>query len=196
MVSWLLCLGRLVSKADSHAPLHLFLSTCSSVSPHLLELYWSTLCASLCSFIIVYYHIYMSFNVLLVHMCTCVHMFFIDGISLLFICYLLFILQFCIILCTFLWSTYVSHMCRYVGYMCLLQSTSFWLKILNLQDTGILAFHLFVCLCVLCVMWFFGFIPFIFFHLLCMTLFPPIFPAVCPFSVVWPRVLCKLLGGW
>ena len=67
----------------------------------------------------------------------------------LFVVYLLFIFMIMYYLCTFLWSAYVSHICRNVGYMCLSQNTLFGFQILNLQDTGFLAFHLFVCLCVL-----------------------------------------------
>ena len=68
-------------------------------------------------------------------------------------------------------------------------------KILNLQDTGILAFHLFVCMCVLCVMCFFGFIPFIFFHLLCKTLFLPFFLWFAHF--LWFDLgFCLNFWGW
>ena len=66
----------------------------------------------------------------------------------------------------------ISHMQECGLYVSFTKHTIL-VKILNLQDTGFLAFHLFVCLCVLCVMCFLVLCHLFFFHLLCMTLFPP-----------------------
>ena len=147
---------------------------CSSVSPHLLELYWSTLCASLCSFIIIYYVLlciimYMCplMCFLYIPMCTCVHICF----SLMaFLCYLF---------CSYVLFVYISVICMCISHLqeCGLYVSftkhTILVKILNLQDTGFLTFHLFVCLCVLCAMCFLVLYHLFFFHLLCMTLFPP-----------------------
>ena len=60
-----------------HIPLFHIDRLCSVAYPELLELYWSTLCATLCSFIIMCYYVYVSSYVLLVHpyVYMCPHMF-------------------------------------------------------------------------------------------------------------------------
>ena len=164
---------------------------CSSMSSHLLKLYWSTLCASLCSFVLIYYYVLciimyyyvcVSSYELLVHpyVYMCPHMFFIDGIYLVFICYLF---------CSYVLFVYISVICMCISHMqecglyVSLTKHTILVKILNLQDTGV--FWLFTCLsvCVFCVLCVFWFHTISFLHLLCTK------------SVVWPRVLCKHLGG-
>ena len=161
---------------------------------HLLN-FWSfpgALCVPLCVHylfcVIMYMCLLQCF--LYIPMCTCVHMFFLDGIycSLFVICFVLCII--CVYFCDLhvyltyagMWAICVFHKTHYLDS-----------KFLNLLDTGFFGFLL-VCLfvCFVCCL-FFGFLHLFFFHLLCMTVFPPFALWFAHFCGL-PRVLCYLWG--
>ena len=74
----------------------------------------------------------------------------------------------------------ISHMQECGLYVSFTKHTIL-VKILNLQDTGFLAFHLLVCLCVLCVMCFLVLCHLFFFPLPMHDIIPPHLPCGLPF---------------
>ena len=168
-----------------HIPLFHTDRLCCSASPELLELYWSTLCVTLCSFIIMCYYVYVSSYVLLVnpYVLMCPHMFFIDGIYLLFICYLF--LQLCII-CVHFCDLHVYLTYAGMWAICVFHKIHYF----DSKFAGYRVFWLFTCLsvcvfCVLCVFWFY---TIYFFPHICRTVFPP-------FALWFDLGFCVNFGG-
>ena len=123
-------------------------------------------------FIVMYCYIYVSSYELLVHPYVHVSTYvFLAGIYLLFICYLF---------CSYVLFVNISVICMCIPHRqecgLYVSFTKHTILIQNSKFAGcrvFLAFHLFVCLCVLCVMSFLVLYHLFFFHLLCTTVFPP-----------------------
>ena len=68
---------------------------CSSASPELLELYWNTLCDTLCLFICIIMYMCPFMWFLYISMCTCVHLCF--SLMNLFVVHLFFFVYFVVL---------------------------------------------------------------------------------------------------